>query len=94
MVSLSKAFSLFAIIAPHFTAQNPSPEVRSVEQPDRVTLAQMVEGCYRPRHLQQIQQMQDLDNARREVRNNLASALVLGMCSRHTPGREPRLILG
>lgn len=85
MVSLNKAFELVAIIGPSLYWQNPTREVRSVDQPDQVTLAQLV-GVNDQDMLQQIQQMQDMDTARRDVRNNLASAVMEHVQQTHPGG--------
>lgn len=85
MVSLNKAFELVAIIGPSLYWQNPSREVRSVDQPDQTILAQIA-GVMDPDMLEKIRQMQDMDVSRREVRNNLASAVLEHVQQTHPGG--------
>lgn len=85
MVSLNKAFELVAIIGPSLYWQNPTREVRSMDQPDQTVLAQMV-GVTEPDMLDQIRQMQEMEVNKKEVRNSLASAVMEHIQQTHPGG--------
>lgn len=85
MVSLNKAFELVAIIGPSLYWQNPSREVRSMDQPDQTILAQLV-GVSDPAMLEQIKQTQDQENSKKEIRNSLASAVMENIQQTHPGG--------
>lgn len=87
MVSLNKAFELVAIIGPSLYWQNPTREVRSTDLPDQTVLAKMM-GVIDEGMLEEIQQIQQADNQKREVRNSLASAVLDHLEQNHPGGTK------